>query len=38
MIHKDVRDAYTAMMDLLVDKIYSINKPVTRRFVLTAVK
>ena len=38
MIHKDVRDTYTAMMDLMVDKIYQINKPVTRRFVLTAVR
>ena len=38
MIHKDVRDTYTAMMDLMVDKIYSINKPVTRHFVLTAIK
>ena len=38
MIHKDVRDTYVEMMDLMVNKIYRINKPVERHFVLTAVK
>lgn len=38
MIHKEVRDTYEDEMNLIVNKIYSINKPVTRKIVLTAVE
>jgi len=31
MMNKDVRDARTAEQNLLIEKIYQINKPVTRR-------
>lgn len=34
MMHKPVRDAMQGEMDVLVDKIYEINKPVTRHFEL----
>ena len=34
MIHKEVRDMYTAQMDMMVKKIYDINKPLTRHIVL----
>lgn len=38
MIHKEVRDMMTQQMDMIVDKIYEINKPVQRRITLTPVK
>lgn len=34
MMHEPVREAMQGEMDLLVDKIYEINKPVTRHFTL----
>lgn len=34
LMHKDVRDARIAEMDMLTDKIYEINKPVTHRITL----
>lgn len=37
MIHKDVRDTYIAQMDLIVKRIYQINKPEVRHFTLTPV-
>jgi lysophospholipase L1-like esterase len=37
MIHKDVRDMMVAQMDMLVKKIYEINKPKTRKVKLTLV-
>lgn len=38
MIHQEVRDAMTAEMDLLVKKIYDVNKPEARAITLTPVK
>lgn len=38
MIHKDVRDVLQEYQDMVVDRIYKINKPVTRRIKLTQVK
>ena len=38
MIHKEVRDAYIAQMDFLVDMIYSLNRPQLRRVRIEAVK
>lgn len=38
MIHREVREAMNKQMDVLVDKIYDINKPVSRRITLTPVK
>lgn len=38
MIHKEVRDTYNDEMNLIVNKIYSINKPLNRKVVLTPVK
>jgi lysophospholipase L1-like esterase len=35
MIHKEVRDMYTREMQMIVDRIYEINKPLTRRITLT---
>lgn len=35
MIHKDVRDAYWAEIEFLIDRIYEINKPVIHRVTLT---
>lgn len=37
MIHKDVRDMYIAQMDMIVKRIYEINKPEVRHFTLTPV-
>jgi len=37
MIHREVRDTYIAQMDLIVKRIYEINKPEVRRFTLTPV-
>lgn len=38
MIHPEVREAMTSEMDLLVKKIYDVNKPETRRITITPVK
>ena len=38
MIHKDVRDMYTRQMDIIVDRIYEINRPQKRRIELVAVE
>ena len=38
MIHREVREAMNKQMDVLVDKIYDINKPVSHRITLTPVK
>jgi lysophospholipase L1-like esterase len=38
MIHKEVRDAMTAQMDLLVKTIYKINKPEVRHITLSPIK
>ena len=38
MIHKEVRDMYTAQMDMIVKKIYEINKPQTRHVILEKIK
>lgn len=38
MIHKEVRDTYNDEMNLIVNKIYSINKPLNRKVELTPVK
>lgn len=38
MIHKEVRDAMTAQMDLLVKTIYQVNKPQPRHIMLTPIK
>lgn len=38
MIHKDVRDMYTRQMDMIVDRIYEINRPQKRRIELVAVE
>jgi hypothetical protein len=35
---KSVRDAWQKEMDLLIDQLYTINKPVVRRFEIVAVK
>jgi lysophospholipase L1-like esterase len=37
-IHKEVRDAWNEEMDMLVSKIYKINKPVVRTFTLRLIK
>lgn len=37
MIHKEVRDMYKAQMDLIVKKIYEINKPVDRKIILSPI-
>lgn len=37
MIHKEVRDTYIDEMNLIINKIYSINKPLIRHIVLTPV-
>ncbi len=34
-IHKDVRDMWQRQIDMLTDRIYEINRPVTRRITLT---
>jgi Mg2+/citrate symporter len=38
MIHKEVRDMLQRQMDLIVERIYQINKPQVRKVVLTPVK
>ena len=38
MIHREVREAMNKQMEVLVDKIYDINKPVSHRITLTPVK
>ncbi|MGN0069617.1 MAG: SGNH/GDSL hydrolase family protein [Prevotella sp.] len=37
MIHKEVRDMYIAQMDMIVKRIYEINKPVTRHIQISPV-
>ena len=38
MIHKEVRDMYIKQMDMIVERIYEINKPQTRKVKLLPVK
>ena len=38
MIHQEVREAMTAQMDMLVKKIYDINKPELRKVKFTPIK
>ena len=38
MIHKEVRDMYIRQMDMIVERIYQINKPQVRKITLTPVK
>ena len=38
MIHKEVRDMYTRQMDMIVERIYQINKPQLRKITLTPVR
>ena len=38
MIHKEVRDMYTRQMDMIVDRIYEINRPLKRRVELLPVE
>lgn len=38
MIHREVREMYCREMDMIVDRIYEINKPQARRVELTPVK
>ena len=38
MIHSDVREVMQQQMDLIVDRIYDINKPVSHRITLTPVR
>lgn len=38
MIHKEVRDMYIRQMDMIVERIYQINKPQLRKITLTPVR
>lgn len=38
MIHKEVRDMYIKQMDMIVERIYEINKPQTRKVKLLPIK
>ena len=38
MIHKEVRDMHIRQMDMIVERIYQINKPQVRKITLTPVK
>lgn len=38
MIHKEVRDMHIRQMDMIVERIYQINKPLVRKITLTPVK
>ena len=38
MIHKEVRDMYTRQMDMIVDRIYEINRPLKHRIELLPVE
>lgn len=38
MIHKEVRDMHQRQMDMIVERIYQINKPQVRKVVLTPIK
>lgn len=38
MIHREVRDAMTGQMDLLVKTIYKVNKPETRHITITPIR
>ncbi|MBQ9668083.1 MAG: SGNH/GDSL hydrolase family protein [Prevotella sp.] len=38
MIHKEVRDMHIRQMDMIVERIYQINKPLVRKITVTPVK